>query len=311
MAVREGKWRCPFCAGVNLGRELRCGGCGATRDKDVSFFLDDEAPEVTDAALLEAARAGADWLCAHCQTSNRPDAPRCRNCGAERGDARERPVQELLRRPPPAPPSRRTRSGARRWLWPALALLAATTAGVAYCALRTTSAPVTVAGFEWERTLEVEAHRMVEETAWADELPAGARVLSRSREVRRTDSVQVGTERVKVGVRDLGNGFFEDVHEERPVHEQRPVYAERVRYEAPRWVTARTLRATGADRAPHWPQANMGPREREGRRSERLVVVLRGDREYRLELPAEAWSALVEGQTATAVWRQGEPVRLR
>ena len=48
MAIREGKWRCPYCSGVNRGAHLACNGCGATRDKDVTFFLEDDVPEVTD-----------------------------------------------------------------------------------------------------------------------------------------------------------------------------------------------------------------------------------------------------------------------
>jgi rubrerythrin len=39
MAVREGKWRCPHCSAVNRGADLACGGCGATRDQHVTFFL--------------------------------------------------------------------------------------------------------------------------------------------------------------------------------------------------------------------------------------------------------------------------------
>lgn len=77
MVVREGKWRCPYCSVVNRGAELACKGCGATRDKDVQFFLEDEAPEVTDAELLGRADAGADWLCQFCQTSNRPGQAHC------------------------------------------------------------------------------------------------------------------------------------------------------------------------------------------------------------------------------------------
>src|SRR5260370_21649808 len=83
MAIREGKWRCPYCSVVNRGADLTCTGCGATRDKDVQFFLEEAADEVTDEQLLATARAGADWLCQFCQTSNRPGLAHSRDFGAE------------------------------------------------------------------------------------------------------------------------------------------------------------------------------------------------------------------------------------
>src|SRR5262245_10112252 len=105
MAVREGKWRCPHCSGVNRGADLACRGCGATRDDDVTFFLEDDAPEVTDPALLARAQAGADWLCEYCQTSNTPQRSACRQCGAVRGSAPSRAVREIADVPPAPPPA--------------------------------------------------------------------------------------------------------------------------------------------------------------------------------------------------------------
>jgi len=314
VAIREGKWKCPYCGGVSRGRDLACAGCAATRDDDVSFFLEDEAPEVTDEALLGTARAGADWLCSHCGSSNRPASPRCATCGAERGDS---PVREVRERPlgPDAPPpvaAAGLAPRARRRLLPVLLLLAlALVGGIAWLLLRTGDVPVTVAGFEWERTIEVESLRTVRESAWADEVPSGARTLSRERAVRRHERIQVGTERVKTGVRDLGNGLFEDIYEDRPVYQDRPVYAERVTYEVERWRPERRAEARGTDRSPRWPEPRLGRSEREARRSERLVVRLRGDREYLLVVPAERWQDLAEGQSLSAVVRRGEVLRLK
>src|SRR3989442_15810063 len=95
MATREGKWRCPYCSVANRGAAMACTGCGATRDKDVAFFLEDDAEEVTDDALIARARAGADWLCTFCGDSNAPERDHCRNCGAEKGSAPSRPVREV------------------------------------------------------------------------------------------------------------------------------------------------------------------------------------------------------------------------
>jgi len=318
MAIREGKWRCTYCSVVNRGRDLACTGCGATREKDVTFFLEEDAPEVTEEALLRQAVSGPDWLCAFCGTSSPADEQRCRNCGAERGTSPSRPIVDHLAVPagshlasltsPPVPPSSRRTTGVGRGCALLFLVLLAVLAFLGYRACRKTEERLAVSGFEWRREIAVEAYRTVRETAWHGEVPSGARVLHRSREVHHTERERVGTERVKVGTRDRGNGFFEDVIEDRPVHRSRDVYRDRISYEIERWVPDRTARASGQDQSPRWPDAHAGPREREGARSASYIVALRGQREYRLELPEEQWSALRSGQSVRAAIRGGREV---
>lgn len=316
MAIREGKWRCTYCSRVNRGRELRCGGCGATRDADVAFFLDEDAAEVQDQALIGTALGGADWLCLFCGTSNRPADPKCVQCGAEKGTAPSRPVREIpdAPRPPqgalgrPALPPAAKRSGCGARAWGCLTLLVVLFGLFLYAALRKSVESVEVAGLEWERTIDVEAYRTVREQAWEGSVPSDARVVGRSREVHHEEREQVGSERVKVGTRDLGNGFFEDVYEDRPVYRSRPVYATRYSYEVERWQKDRTARAAGRDGAPRWPDPGLGRAEREGARHESYSAVLRGKREYRMPLPYARWSSLRVGQRLTATIRGGRRV---
>jgi hypothetical protein len=307
VAIREGKWRCPYCSGVNRGAAMACDGCGATRDKDVSFFLEDEAPEVTDEAQLARARAGADWLCNFCGNSNPPERGHCLDCGAERGTAPSRPVREVpLMALPPTPPA--SVAAPRRFRAVAavvLLLLVAFVAAAAWFGLRRTEETLTVGGFEWERRVAVEAWRTVREQAWEGGLPAGARVVSRRQEVHHSERDQVGTRRVKAGTRDLGNGFFEDVYRDEPVYRDRPVYRTRVTYDVQRWVPDRTVRASGQDHAARWPDPAIRTGEREASRSEKLVVVLNGKRTYRMELPESRWAGLRAGQPVSAVIRGG------
>lgn len=316
MAIREGKWRCTYCSRVNRGRELRCAGCGATRDKDVAFFLEDDAPEVRDQAPLGTALAGADWLCLFCGTSNRPADPKCVQCGAEKGTAPSRPVREIPDAPPapqgalsrPPAPLAAKRGGCGPRAWGCLTLLAILFGLFLYSALRKTVESVEVTGLEWERTIDVEAYRTVREEAWEGSVPSGGRVVGRSREVHHEEREQAGSERVKVGTRDLGNGFFEDVYEDRPVYRSRPVYATRYSYEIERWVKDRTARASGRDPTPAWPDPGLRRGEREAGRHETYTAVLRGKREYRMTLPYARWSALRIGQRLTATLRGGRSV---
>jgi hypothetical protein len=118
----------------------------------------------------------------------------------------------------------------------------------------------------------------------------------------------VGTRKVKTGHRDLGNGFFEDVYRDEPVYRDHPVYRTRLTCEVRRWVPDRTVKASGRDQAPRWPDPGLRSGERETSRSETLVVVLNGKRTYRMELPEARWASLRPGQDVSALIRGGRSV---
>ncbi|HKH46266.1 MAG TPA: zinc ribbon domain-containing protein [Thermoanaerobaculia bacterium] len=335
MAIREGAWDCPHCGRKrNRGPDKFCGGCGAPRGEEVRFYLPDDAREVTDAAELERAQAGPDWICPYCEGDNPAGNAFCSGCGAPRDGAAVRPVVEhrdAPMPPPPAPPppqpvvSQGKGGGLKKGCGiGCLGLLLVV--GFFWFLGRPREATLTVEGLSWERSVQVEALRTVTEEAWEDSLPAGARVLSRSRQVHHTnrvqtgterktrtvnEQVQVGTERVKVGSRDLGNGYFEDVYEDRPVYENRsheesydepvyredPVYAVKVRYEIDKWLPAREEKEAGQDRAPSWPGARLVDTERQGARKETYEVRFRD----------EKGKPCVYKTTDEAEWRRFEP----
>ena len=308
MAIREGKWRCPNCSNVNRGAQMKCNGCGQTRDENVQFFLEEDAAEVTDEALLQRAQAGAEWLCEYCSTSNEPAAKVCKSCGAERGGARAREVREIRPQVAPLASSPSSGGGWAKWVVLALLLSLGCCCGLGLFFNRKSEDQVRVQGFEWERSIPVQAQRLQREEAWDDAVPAGARVIGSRQEVRRTEHEKVGTRKVKVGKKDLGNGFFEDVYEDQPVYKDRPVYGRKVTFEILRWVDARVDRASGQDQSPYWPRSSLGGREREGPRREKYVVLLQGQKTYRMEMPEARWRSLQVGQTFQAVIRGGDRV---
>jgi hypothetical protein len=157
-----------------------------------------------------------------------------------------------------------------------------------------------VASVSWKRTVDIERFGTVTESDWS--VPQGARVISKSREVRshrkvqagtetktRTEKVQTGTRKVKSGVRDKGNGFFEDVYKDEPIYESRtvreevpryvnePVYDTKYRYEIEKWTFLRKAASEGAEPAPQWPKFEADPSQklREGRRVSAYEVKLR------------------------------------
>ncbi len=321
MAIREGAWDCPFCgARKNRGPEKFCGGCGSPRGPEVKFYLPEDARVVDDASEIERARAGPDWTCAFCSGDNKGWNGFCTGCGSARdaGAARAvvqhageapRSAEEASRPAAPAPPPQPP-APPRRSLW-ALGCLAG--CGGLFLALLfligflscSSSQKLELVAAHWERNIAVERQVAEREQAWSDQLPAGARELSRQREVRSqrqvqigsqtrtrtvTRQVQEGTEQVKVGTRDMGNGYFEDVYEDRPVYKtvqeeetyqdpvyrQEPVYGTKVTYEITRWRESRRARASGEDTSPQWPATNLAPAERAGPRTEKYLLTLKG-----------------------------------
>ncbi|HKI05809.1 MAG TPA: zinc ribbon domain-containing protein [Thermoanaerobaculia bacterium] len=353
MAIREGAWDCPVCGRKkNRGPEKFCGGCGAPRGPEVKFYLPEDAPEVVAAEALKKAQAGPDWVCPYCDADNPADHAFCSGCGAPKDPGAQ--IREVVERPlgappppppqlvAPAPPAKGTSTALKKGCGiGCLGLLAL--AALVFFVGRPKSADLTVTGFHWLRTIAVEELRPVTEQAWEGEVPPGARILGSSREVHHVDRiqtgtrtatrtvserVQTGTERVQTGTRDLGNGYFEDVYEDRPVYEDRsheetyqepvyreqPVYRQRIRYEAEKWVPDREARAEGQDRSPVWPGPNLGTNEREGSRKE-LYEVLFQDAEgkpVRYQAPNEqVWKSFEEGRTYKAKVRgSGEVVEI-
>lgn len=334
MAIREGAWDCPACGRKgNRGPEKHCGGCGNPRGPEVQFYLPEDAPEVTDAAALEKAKAAPDWHCPYCDADSRDKDAFCTGCGAPRdGAATRQVVEHRFDAPPPPPqtlksaPPKKGGKGGKIFKFGCLGLIVLIALVVLLGGPK--EKDLTVTGHEWLRSIQVEELRPVQEQGWEGELPGGARTLSSSREVYRvnkirtgtetrtrtvSERVQTGTERVKVGTRDLGNGYFEDVYEDRPVYEtvereeayqepvyrEEPVYKRRYRYEIDKWMPDREAKAGGRDRSPRWPDTNLGRNEREGARKEEYTVLFQdSDGEAaRYKAPNEQ------------VWRSFEPGR--
>jgi hypothetical protein len=266
---------------------MKCTSCSAVRDKDVVFFLEDEAPEVTDDGLKKTASGGADWICGYCKTTNRADVPACKQCNAPREGMKSRETRETRfdtpTTPPPGGKDEAQKPVTVKKLLPAIIAagfisLFLITLGTCLGKTGRTEMPLTVTGGEWTRTITCETLTTEIRKGWENEVPGGAEIIRTWEAQRDTEKVQTGTEQVKVGTKDMGNGFFEDVYEDRPVYEERPVMDTMAEYELEVWKTSREVSLSGQlGETPVWPTITLKEGEREGPRQESAVLNLEGD----------------------------------
>jgi hypothetical protein len=280
MAIRMGYWDCPACGKKkNPGPERGCPQCGTSRDPSVSFYTEDDAPAITDAALLERAKAGADWVCPYCGADNAATRNACVGCGAVMDGAKHREARYIPDQPPP-PTS--TASAKPRRLLPIVLMTAAVLFGAIYLLfIRTRAVTVAVARSSWVKTVQVEDLVTQHASAWRSEVPHDARITGQVTK-ERTRRVQSGTEKLKVGKKDLGNGMFEDVYENKPKYVEQRYSDEWVSYDVDRWVQGRTLKEERSDGSePPYPAfaAQLGQREA-GRSSEIRLELSGGGKSY-------------------------------
>lgn len=347
MAILEGLWDCTSCGarGV-LGRHKECPTCGHPRDESEDVYLPADAVPVTDAAVLELANAGGDWHCEHCGSDNRGDRVLCKKCGAQRGSSKARSTEVLTAPRPPAvrrrldQASSRPRKKARGAPWITVAAGAFALILLLAFMLRTHKEPLTVVSAPWQRTIEVEVYKTVREGDWS--VPAGGRHFHSEERIHHHDQVLTGyqtrtrqvrvqtgsrTERYSMGVRNKGNGFYEEQFGERqvPIYESRtetyqePIYRDEPRYQTwydydiERWIRARTERAGGSAPPAAWPVVTLGEKEREGRRHDEYKVVLSSRKRKQLQRPLteREWLRYPVGATATGTFNNfGALVRL-
>ena len=316
-----------------LGRHVYCVACGAPRPKEIRFYLPEDAEAVTDAGQLSQAAGGPDWICEHCGGSARGSDRACPGCGAPRGDSAAREVRDYAMaevprsggggdgpstpRPlaaKPVPPARESKFGGKVV---GVMLLA----GLSWFGWsnRTRHMEGEVAAMQWERTVQVEAYRSVQEEGWS--LPEGARRLRSYRAIRDyrqvldhyetktrqvSERVQTGTRTYTCGQVDRGNGYFEDrtctepeyetrYHTESyqdPVYRREPIWDTKYEYRTKRWVPDTLLEAHGTTTAPAWPPVTADDTTREGEKKSRYRVtfnVPKGE-SYTSDVPLEQFT---------------------
>lgn len=289
-----------------------------------------------------------DWYCDYCQSYNPASATTCRYCGADREMSEGKTYQQergtmartydkhgnlvserdLSGRKQPEPEPAPSGGGGCMKFVIIAAIIALAIGGLMMFILSPKTHKITVASFDWTRTIEIEEVQTVQESDWL--LPDNARIIRTTKEVRTYEHLLDHYEEVPYQVSeqvldhyekytttvDNGDGSFEvEEHSEpvyrteyrteyrsEPVYIDVPVYDTKYYYEVERWVHTRDVTTSGTDHNPYWGEVTLSGatgdngvgQEREGKRSATYGVTDSKGKRYTAE--EEFWTGLSEGQ---------------
>lgn len=284
-------WDCDHCGTKGLlGKSQRhCAECGAPQNPDKRYFPSPEQQQRIEGHSYE----GADRHCPACNTAMAAKAKNCTKCGSPLDGSQQ--VRGVMSAAPVA-----KKKGRRIWPYIVAALVLIGVL-VWYFFLRTRDADVTVTGHRWERVVAIEQYGDYEESAWRDQVPAGASMPVCREKQRSTRKVQDGetctTERV-----DKKDGTFEQVKKCRPKYREEPVEDDWCTFRVRRWKQVDSLKASGSGMTPAWPvqlpaadtAATLGAK-RAGARKETLTLDFGGDS---CDVKESTWRKYADGQKA-------------
>ena len=338
----EGLWDCPYCGSNAISGKIRvCPHCAKPRDKDTRFYMG-EAKQYLSEEEASQINKNPDWICSFCNSLNNDGDSHCKSCGASREDSEknylenkkeqeEKEKEQALQSAAAQEPVQQktgNRGSVLRRLLPIAAVAAVLFLIIS--ALMPKKAAVTVLSRQWERQVDVEEFKSVQQSAW--DLPTDAYNVQSRQEIHHYDQVldhyetrerqvaeQVleGYDTVVTGYNDLGNGYFEEQTEQvpryrteyhteyydEPVYISIPVYGMKYYFTVDRWVYERTEKTSGQDTEPYFAdRALLRTNERFGGTSEQYMVTVRirdDTRQYRVS--RQLWDALHSGTGYTVV----------
>lgn len=189
--IIEMHWGCTNagCKADNLGRHKTCQNCGKPRTKDAREWLPSDISHeaaVKDPVLLKKAKAGRDWECRFCKSTQFRADGNCAQCGSPQEQSRDSkpPVAYAAPQTAPASSGRRRKYTtvdraeasvtARKFaLWPVFVGVGVLSfVLVLYILFRTKDFDATVASVSWERSVKIERHEKVHDSGW--QVPSGA-----------------------------------------------------------------------------------------------------------------------------------------
>lgn len=309
-AVQLG-WRCPNCRTLNPGPQQTCSSCGNPQPENVAFENMPQQELLTDADSLAKARQAADIHCPYCGTRNPADAKSCRQCsgdlvgGAQRkkgqvvgafktGAAEKIPcpscgtlnlpnvqrcsscaadlaaAQSPEEASQPSKPSPSILKRSPILLVGLGLLLLAGCIALIFFLTRTKQLTGTVSGYAWSRTVNIEQFKPVQNSDWREDIPPEATLGACEQRLNRTQDQPEGNYKEVCGTPytiDSGTGMGEVVQDC-----QYEIYLDYCEYTIMDWAIVETLKQTGNDQNPYWPDQQMAADQRQGARTENYTV---------------------------------------
>ena len=353
-------WNCSYCGTKKiLGRYRECPNCGKPRGKGTRYDLPSNITYVDEETANKINR-NPDWLCSYCNTLNSDDLSSCKSCGASKESSEmnyfemkrkeeekslEKQEQELshydidtkdstynTQKPKHSDLGYDIHKFSFSNLTPFLTAFGIIGGLVGLIILLMSlfmpkEKIVTITDMSWQRVINVEEERTVEENDWY--VPPGGRLLYTREEIKEYDSVidhydtvtetksrevPCGGHEEVTGYRDLGNGYAEEIttwvtdytteyYEETrevPVYIQVPIYDTKYYYEIDKWIYNRNVVTKGNDKSPYWGEVTYEENEREQSRldSYRIECTDKESEEtYEKDLGYKEWNNLEIGDT--------------
>lgn len=302
----QGYWECKYCRAKEISGAVRdCPNCGKPRDDNTQFYMKSKTDYV-DEEVAKTINRNPDWICSYCNSLNSDSNNNCVSCGASKEDSKLNYLQNKVKHQKEnnemfdnyvnnednysveqeecvkseTPNNSKFKNFVKKHYIKFIAIFL--TLGVIFgitALLLPRNENVTVTGFSWERSIDVEKFQTIQESGW--NLPSGARLKYEKNEIYdyekvvdhyETKTKQVEKTRVSgyetyvTGYKDLGNGYFEEITDERPVYEtyyeteeykepiyrQEPIYKTKYYYEIDKWLYERTIKTSGNDKDVYW-----------------------------------------------------------
>lgn len=268
--ILEGMWDCPNCDNANKGSSMNCEGCGAVRDEDVKFYLPEDAREITDQAEIDAANAGADWICGFCSTSNNATISSCKQCGGPREEGTEQKAEEVKPagspNPSPTPPAPTDGKGGGGMPVALIAgiigLILLSCCCLWWVFLKKTTEVMTVSKTEWVRELPRSELTWVNETSESYPKNFGGKVRNVVRgPIKVTKTVPEKKQVTTTKKINLKNGKFKKVTEKKWVTKNvtKTVSVQGYLYQREKWIKIKPLITRGnPDKTPYDPKRKSG-----------------------------------------------------
>lgn len=304
-------WDCPYCKtkGI-LGRHRECPNCGNPRGDGVKFYMPGEIKYVEKEKAKKINR-NPDWQCSFCGSLNNDSDKICKSCAAPRAESDKNyfdlhrkddeieilETESVQRNHFTQEPSQKKRRK-RKKINKVFIILSLLLFCISFIPHKET---LKVTGISWNREIKVEQSETIRKSDW--KLPPDAQLVEKNEEIHhydkiidhyetktRTKSREVidGYETVVTGYKDLGNGYSEEITEERPVYRTEyyeeeyqdpvyvkvPIYKTKYYYDIEEWNEGRSITTKGNDKSPYWGEVSLEDKEREGKRSEEYKITV-------------------------------------